>query len=294
MNANGHLLDTLTHSEMFHQYERVYTDTTGLPVTLRPLDTWRLPLHGKRGENPFCALMAATSHTCAGCLRMQEKLAQSALHGPATVTCSYGLSECAVPVRLGSQTIGFLQTGQVMFRKPTAASFDRAVRQASLLGVNLDEEKARKAYFATPVVNKKKLDSMSGLLAIFADHLSMKSNQISIQSANAEPPSITQAKKFIVEHHKEKLSLAQVAKAVNISVFYFCKLFHKSTGITFTEFVSRTRVEKSKNLLLNRNLRIGEIAYEAGFQSLTHFNRAFKKIVGEAPTHYRGHLPHAA
>jgi AraC-like DNA-binding protein len=49
-------------------------------------------------------------------------------------------------------------------------------------------------------------------------------------------------------------------------------------------------VEKARNLLLNPNLRISEIAYEVGFQSLTHFNRVFKKITGQSPTDYRGQL----
>ena len=66
------------------------------------------------------------------------------------------------------------------------------------------------------------------------------------------------------------------------------------TGTTFTEFVSRTRIEKAKNLLLNPNLRVSAIAYEVGFQSLTHFNRVFKKVIGESPTVYRGHLSKAA
>ena len=85
----------------------------------------------------------------------------------------------------------------------------------------------------------------------------------------------------------------QVAAAVHTSLFYFCKLFRRVTGTTFTEFVSRTRLEKAKNLLLNPNLRISEIAYEVGFQSLTHFNRVFKKVERESPTCYRARLPKA-
>ena len=294
MNANGQLIDGLAHSELSQNYERAYTETTGMPVTLRPVETWQLPLHGRRRENPFCAMMAETSRTCAACLQMQEKLAQAAADGPCTMTCTYGLCEMAVPVKLGAQTIGFLQTGQVMRQKPTATAFRRAVAKAGELGVDIDTAKAKEAYFATPVVSQKKLDSVSGLLSIFADHLSMKSNQIAVQTANAEPPVITKAKQFIRENYTEDLSLGQVAAAVHTSIFYFCKLFSKATGTTFTEFVSRTRIEKAKNLLLNPNLRVSEIAYEVGFQSLTHFNRVFKKVIGESPTEYRGHLPKAA
>jgi AraC-like DNA-binding protein len=70
-------------------------------------------------------------------------------------------------------------------------------------------------------------------------------------------------------------------------------MFKKFTGLNFTEYLSRVRIENSRNLLLNPNLRISEIAYEAGFQSLTHFNRVFKRIVGQSPTGFRNHLAHA-
>ena len=51
------------------------------------------------------------------------------------------------------------------------------------------------------------------------------------------------------------------------------------------------RIEKARNLLLNPNLRISEVAFAAGFQSLTHFNRIFRRIAGESPTQYRKKLP---
>ncbi len=290
MDANGQLLETLIRSEMFQNYERAYTETTGMPVTLRPVETWQLPLHGKRRENPFCSIMAEKSRTCAACLQTQEKLAQDAMEAPCLMRCAYGLCELAVPVKLGAQTIGVLQTGQVMRQKPTNAAFRRAVTKANELGVDIDNARARDAFFLTPLASQKKLDSVTTLLSIFAEHLSIKSNQIAIQAANSEPPVITKAKQYILDHHTEELSLGQVAAAVHTSIFYFCKLFRKVTGTTFTEFVSRTRIERAKTLMLNANLRVSEIAYEVGFQSLTHFNRVFKKFVGEAPTEYRARL----
>ena len=80
-----------------------------------------MPLHGKQRETPFCALMAERSRTCAACLRMQETLARAAMAGPCTLTCAYGLCETAVPVKLGRETVGFLETGQVMRHKPTTS-----------------------------------------------------------------------------------------------------------------------------------------------------------------------------
>lgn len=292
MNPNAQMIETLTASQVYQDYERAFTEATGLPVALRPMETWQLPLFGKRRSNPFCALVAGKSRTCAECLQTQEQLAEAARHQPAAVTCAYGLSEVAVPVKLGGETIGFLQSGQVLRKKPTEALFEKAMHHACELGVDLGA--ARAEFFQTTVVPQKRLESVMTLLAIFAEHLSAKSNEIALRRNNAEPPSIARAKQFIAEHHTEDLTLGQVAQAVHTSVFYFCKLFKKATGLHFTEYVSRLRVERARNLLLNPNLRISEIAYEVGFQSLTHFNRVFKKIVGQAPTAYRAQLARGA
>lgn len=81
-----------------------------------------------------------------------------------------------------------------------------------------------------------------------------------------------------------------MARAVNMSAFYFCKSFRKATGMTFTDYLARVRVEKVRNLLLNPHKRISEAAYEAGFQSLSQFNRVFRRVAGEAPTAYRARL----
>jgi AraC-like DNA-binding protein len=101
---------------------------------------------------------------------------------------------------------------------------------------------------------------------------------------------ITRARSYIADHQGEELSLKEVARAVNTSAFYFCKMFKQATGLTFTDYLARVRVEKVKNLLLNPHKRISEAAFEAGFQSLSQFNRVFKKIEGLSPSDFRGQM----
>ncbi len=291
-NGNGHraLIEALATSKIYQDYERAFSEATGLPVSLRPVESWQLPLHGKRNESPFCQLLAQKSRSCGACLQVQETLSERAAAEPCTVSCQAGLSDSAVPVRLGDRLIGFLQTGQVFRQKPTEAQFDRAAKLARDWGLDVGQQELRDAFFSTKTVSHKQHESVIKLLTIFAQHLSMLSNQVVVQHVNAEPPVITRAKEYILEHQTEELSLGQVAKAVNTSTFYFCKMFKKITGINFTDYLSRVRIEKSKNLLLNPNLRVSEIAFEVGFQSLTHFNRVFKKILGQSPTEYRAQL----
>ena len=292
-NGNGNIVEKLTSSKIYQDYERAFSETTGLPVALRPVESWQLPHRGKRKENPFCALMAGTSRACAACLQVQQKLADGATHEAQTVTCPVGLCDTAVPVRLGERLIGFLQTGQAFRKKPTDAQFDRAAKLLAEWGVEADLKDLRQAYFDSRVLSPKQHEAVVKLLTIFGQHLSMASNQIIVQHENSEMPVITRAKEFIQRHQAEDISLGNVAKAVNTSTFYFCKLFKKATKLNFTHYLSRVRIEKAKNLLLNPNLRVSEIAYEVGFQSLTHFNRVFKKIIGQSPTEYRERLTSA-
>jgi len=289
-NGNRALVDALVGSRVYREYERAFSDMTGLPVALQPVETWQLPHHGKRNENPFCALVSQKSRACATCLQVQERLCAKAVSEPQTVTCAAGLCDTAIPVRLSDRLIGFLQTGQLFRKKPTEAQFERTVDLTEKWGLEVNRETLRKAYFAGKVVSPKQHESAIKLLTIFAQHLAILSNQVFIQQENAEPPVIKRAREFIHEHQAEELSLNQVAKAVNMSTFYFCKMFKKIAGINFTDYVARVRIEKSKNLLLNPNLRVSEIAFEVGFQSLTHFNRVFKKLLGQSPTDYRSQL----
>jgi AraC-like DNA-binding protein/ligand-binding sensor protein len=284
------LVLSLGNSRIYRDYERAFSETTGLPVSLRPVDSWQLPHRGKRHENPFCAMMADKSRSCASCLRLQQRLSEHARHGAQSLTCELGLCDTAVPIRTGERLVGFLQTGQVFRKKPTEAQFKHSVGLMAAWGMQIEGDRLKRAYFGTKVLSPRQHDGVVKLLSIFAQHISMVSNQILVQRETAESPAITRAKQFIYENQTEDLTLGQVAKAVNTSIFYFCKMFRKSTGLNFTDYVSRLRVEKAKNLLLNHNLRVSEIAYEVGFQSLTHFNRVFKKIMGQSPTDYRGQL----
>jgi len=289
-NGNGNVIEKLISSKIYQDYERAFSETTGLPVSLRPVESWQLPHHGKRSENFFCSLMAGKSRSCAACLQTQQQLAELARHDTQTVNCVHGLADTAVPVKLGDKLVGFLQTGQVFRKKPTDTQFERTARLAEEWALPASREELRHAYFNTKVVSGKQHTSIVRLLTIFAQHLSMITNQIVVQQQHSEMPVVTKAKEYIQQNQAEDLSLTKVAKAVNTSSFYFCKLFKKATGLNFTDYVSRVRIEKAKNLLLNPNLRISEIAFEVGFQSLTHFNRVFKKIIGQAPTEYRSQV----
>jgi AraC-like DNA-binding protein len=284
------LVDQLRRSQIFREYEKAFRETTGLPLALRPVGALTLPHSGDPKENPLCAQMAGSNHSCAACLQLQQKLEDQAHFGVKTLKCFSGLSDSAVPVRLGDMLVGFLHTGQIFLQEPSRPDFEKVTDQLSEWGMPVDEARLEKAYFQTRVVTRKQYESILRLLAIFAQHLSALSNQLMVQEATAESPAIAKARLYIADRYAEELSLTMVAQAVNMSAFYFCKSFKKATGMTFTDYLARMRVEKVKGILLNPHIRVSEAAYEAGFQSLSQFNRVFRRIAGESPSLYRDRL----
>ena len=105
--------------------------------------------------------------------------------------------------------------------------------------------------------------------------------------SRAEPVEVWKARKFIEEYSGEALSLRRVAKAVNIHPNYLSEKFKHVTGMNFVDYVACTRFKEACRLLDDGDLRISDIAFAAGFQSLSQFNRVFKRLSGKSPTQYR-------
>ena len=115
----------------------------------------------------------------------------------------------------------------------------------------------------------------------------MKKESNRQQSNGAESVRIWKARNFIDAHSSEELSLGKVARAANTSANYFSEKFKEATGTNFVKYVARKRFEKAEALLRNVDMRVSEIAFAVGFQSLSQFNRVFKKFAGKSPTEYR-------
>ena len=83
-----------------------------------------------------------------------------------------------------------------------------------------------------------------------------------------------------------------MASAVGINATHLSEKFKHVTGIKFVDYVARTRFEKARELLEDVDLRISEVAFTVGFQSLSQFNRVFKILSGKSPSEYRATEAH--
>lgn len=280
----------LRETDLFKDYQQAFEQATGLPLHLHGVNEAPGGLNDRPGSNAFCQLMAKSNQACASCYALQKRIEEEAGLDPRSLHCFAGMCESAVPVRVGAKVIAFLQTGQILLHQPDADQLSKTSRLLMEWGSQVDLKKAEEALLATTVLTPEQYNAMIRLLSIFAGHLSACAHSLTLEATAKEPDTIIAAKRIIKAGSGHEMSLALVARAVNVSAGYFSELFHKATGITFTEYVARVRVAKVKILLENPRLQITAIAFETGFQSLSQFNRVFKQVAGVTPRAYRNGL----
>lgn len=113
---------------------------------------------------------------------------------------------------------------------------------------------------------------------------------IASRKAHVENPVIKKVCDYLNMHLSEDLSLEQMADFANVSSFYLSKLFKEEKGVTFINFISDRRLEKTRELLKNTDLSIKEITTEVGYNDQNYLSRIFKNRYGLSPSEYRNSL----
>ena len=98
---------------------------------------------------------------------------------------------------------------------------------------------------------------------------------------------LQQAIDYINEHLGENLSLAAIAAELDMSQYYFCRLFKQSTGMTPHQYLIQQRVERAKQLLKQPEQTVTSIAIECGFANQSHFAKQFRQHTGVTPKQFR-------
>ena len=250
--ARIRFIENLAQSDLFQQYQKAFHTLTALPLALEV-----------QPEG----------------LALDQIITRSGVAG---------VVETFVPVRVGKTVVAAMRTGGVRLVPATAENFAPVAKALLDADHTAAEIRGAKVQFhQVPVMEPERYEAAIAILKTFAVQLGDGANRLLFANATHEPETVRNAKAFIMAHLTEAMSLECVAKNVSVSPFHFCKLFKRSTGLTFTDFVNRARVEKAKRMLMRPEARITEVAYDVGFQSLSHFNRSFRRVAAESPSEFR-------
>ncbi|MGX6444306.1 response regulator [Neobacillus sp. K501] len=112
--------------------------------------------------------------------------------------------------------------------------------------------------------------------------------ELNIKEKEAKTDSlIDRAKQYMEENYSRDISMELVAEVMNLSPYYFSKIFKKMEGITFIDYLTLLRINKSKVLLHDQNLSLKEICFQVGYNDPNYFSRVFKKVTELSPSDYR-------
>lgn len=100
-------------------------------------------------------------------------------------------------------------------------------------------------------------------------------------------PYIRKAIEYVHENYSQDITIDSICNYLDINKSYFCSLFKKYTGNTFSYFLNHFRVEKSKKLLTNTDLNLLNIAIAVGFNNQNYYSMVFKKYTNMSPSRYR-------
>ena len=97
---------------------------------------------------------------------------------------------------------------------------------------------------------------------------------------------IKRAYNYMNKNYQENISLEDIARHVGMNASALCRYYKKNTGKTLFSYLSELRISYAVKLLMNKNIAISQIAYDCGYNNLSHFNRQFKGITGKTPSEY--------
>lgn len=155
-----------------------------------------------------------------------------------------------------------------------------------------------KNYLLKPINKKRLIEAVEQAMeavesqerAGFIDKVVDKS-LIEINKEDTASTPIKEAMAYIQENITEQLSLREVASHVHLNPSYFSVLFKEQTNLTFSEYVTRKKLQNAKKILLTTNLPVEEIAEQVGYQTGKYFIKIFKEYEGITPSKFRKSAP---
>ena len=156
--------------------------------------------------------------------------------------------------------------------------------EALRLGLTLDRIESYIPTVVQLIQNSNPLRSVNDVL-LLTEHIM---NCVFQRQTNESNHLISMAKEYINQNlDNEQLCLEAASDHVGLSRIYFCKLFHQVEGISFSNYLKQTRIEKAKHLLLSTNLKVFEISNAVGFSNAKYFSFAFKQATGLTPLEFQ-------
>jgi two-component system response regulator YesN len=161
------------------------------------------------------------------------------------------------------------------------------IRTAASLNMDIDELERLKENSQNKILVENSVKALNRYVKEFVFSIS---DLIEKHYMSPNEKIVLKAKAYIKSNYNSKIELLDVAKHVNLSPYYFSRLFKSQTGMNFVEYLNRFRIEKAKEYIRNKDLSLKEISEMVGYENLSYFSSVFVRYAGCLPSLYKKNL----
>jgi len=201
--------------------------------------------------------------------------------------CHAGLREVVFPVLYRAEHVATVFCGQAAVDGCPAENGAWLARRAKKLGV--PPQTLKREYKRLPRVSAERLLKIGEMLFGALNYLAEQEGRAGIERTLAlyRHPPVRSAIAFVDERFGEPIGLSDAARHCRVVPEHLSRLFHRVVGMTFSEYLTRRRIECAQELLRTTSLDMTSIATQCGYAHQSYFGRKFKQSTGMTPLQYR-------
>lgn len=234
-----------------------------------------------------CRRLARTEHGRQLCRSACLRFFEAGREKTVTTQCTAGTTFCAVPIRSSVGLLGYLVAAGFYENRPGTREMNRIRHLLERDGFRVDRDVLAKDCAQTKIFPTKRLEVLRRLMEMSSGYLVKELSLELFQAGGDLPKPILRACQIIRERFRDDPAQEEIARAVGLSTTHFSRLFHRRTGLRFKEYVNELRLQQARRELRETEESITQIAFGAGFRSISQFNRQFKTHYGTTPRAYR-------
>jgi AraC-like DNA-binding protein len=241
-------------------------------------------------KNPFCdAIKRRQFSTCIRCCNVRRHAMAQRREEPFVDECDFGVTELVVPLITEDTVMATISLGQLRHIEDESVFTNYLSRRTRASGVHLDSATLRRVSRHFRFIPAEAVTRHGQLFAFALSHataiLGNTATETAVRIRNNRI--VAQVAKRLHQASPLRMSQKEMAGQLGITPEYLSRLFRKTVGKRYIEYVNEVRISRAQSLLKTTDLSIGDIACEVGNTRHSYFSRLFKNMVGMTPQEYR-------
>jgi AraC-like DNA-binding protein/ligand-binding sensor protein len=279
-----------------------FEDLSGVSLDVPDL---RLSFSHRLHSCRFCQVAKRSRDSHLDCIRNKMASNRVALRRQTGFSgmCHLGMTDIVEPLVYRGRVLGVFYMGSVVLAGTEQKARERVLRYCARR--RLDASELLSELRRAPVVEDETLRSSRERIALIAEVATriLDSSALPLDryrteqsahllQAHKDVPGLVQAAiRYIHRQYASPVQVIEVAAYLKCHPDYLSRLFKKSIGCAFGEYLMRVRIDRARNLIALRRFSMGEIAWNVGFQDQSHFGRVFRRLVGTTPREFQEKAP---